>query len=124
MGSVYSSRLADAGHEVLGIDRWAEHVEAMNRDGLHVSGPEGEINAPIRAFSESPDEVVDAIVMAVKASAVSGAAALAEPMIGPDTTVLTIQNGLGASDEAADAIGSSRLAVGIASGFGASLTGP
>lgn len=124
MGSIYAGRLAAACHDVTGIDRWADHVEAMNRDGLVVSGPDGELRASVRAFTTAPEEIVDAVVLAVKASDVPGAAELARPMVGPETTVLTIQNGLGASDQAAEILGSERLAVGIASGFGASLRGP
>ena len=42
MGSVYAGLLADAGHEVWAIDSWAEHVEAMRKNGLRVEGASGD----------------------------------------------------------------------------------
>jgi 2-dehydropantoate 2-reductase len=89
-----------------------------------VAGPDGELTASIRATTSPPADAVDLIVLAVKAADVGSAAELARPMIGADTVVLTIQNGLGAADVVADVLGGERLAVGIASGFGAGLTGP
>ena len=41
MGSVYAGILGDAGNEVWAVDVWAEHVEAINRDGLTVEGASG-----------------------------------------------------------------------------------
>src|SRR5262249_48414379 len=52
------------------------------------------------------------------------AARSAAPMIGAETTVLTIQNGLGAADEVAAVVGDERLMLGVAGGFGASIVEP
>ena len=41
MGSVYAALLRKAGHEVWAIDTWQEHVDAIARDGLRVSGASG-----------------------------------------------------------------------------------
>jgi 2-dehydropantoate 2-reductase len=45
-------------------------------------------------------------------------------MLGEDTPVLTIQNGLGSADTVAGIVGDQRVAVGIASGFGAARVAP
>lgn len=124
MGSVYAGLLAAAGHDVLAIDHWAEHVEAMAARGLRVEGASGDRVARVRAYREAPAEPVDLIIIAVKAAQAGSAAAQARAMLGPDTSVLTIQNGLGSADGVAQAIGAERLAVGIAAAFGASLPGP
>src|ERR1700744_1745309 len=42
MGSVYAGLLADAGLDVCAVDVWGEHVDAINRGGLRVSGASGE----------------------------------------------------------------------------------
>ena len=42
MGSVYAALMADAGHEVWAIDTWADHVNAINTNGLRVGGASGE----------------------------------------------------------------------------------
>lgn len=125
MGSVYAGLLSDAGNEILAVDAWPDHVAAINRDGLTVGGASGHRNVRIRAFETAPQgETVDLIVMAVKSSAAGAAAASAASLAGPDTLVLTIQNGLGAADDVTDSFAPDRLIVGIAGGFGASLTGP
>ncbi len=125
MGSVYAGLLADAGNEVLAVDRWAEHVAAINRDGLEVEGASGHRIVRIRAFEEAPaGETVDMLILAVKSAAAGAAAAASASLVGPETLVVTIQNGLGAADDVADSIDPDRLIVGIAGGFGASLKGP
>lgn len=64
------------------------------------------------------------VVLAVKAADVAAGATQALPLLGEDTPVLTIQNGLGSADTVADIVGAERVAVGIASGFGASRPAP
>src|SRR5204863_4385398 len=67
---------------------------------------------------------VELVVIATKAMHVRDAARSAAPMIGAETTVLTIQSGLGAADEVAAVVGDERVAVGVAGGFGASIVEP
>jgi len=126
MGSVYAAGLHGGGHDVIAVDAWQAHVAAINAAGLQVSGPAGDRLAPIVAYTEVPDDVtpVDLVVLAVKAAQAGAAATRIGPLLGPETIVLTIQNGLGASDDVAAAIDADRLLVGVASGFGASMRGP
>jgi 2-dehydropantoate 2-reductase len=124
MGSVYAGRLASARHEVLVIDTWVEHISAIAEHGLLVSGPGDDIRVRVQAHTTPPQEPVDLVVLAVKAANVESASAQARPLLGPKTIVLTIQNGLGSADVVAAQIGADRVAVGIASGFGASVTRP
>ena len=42
MGSIYASFLAQNNNEVLAIDLWEEHLEAIRKDGLRVSGFSGD----------------------------------------------------------------------------------
>ncbi|MEV4673056.1 2-dehydropantoate 2-reductase [Actinomadura sp. NPDC049382] len=124
MGSVYAGRLASAGHDVLVVDRWAEHMAAIAEHGLLVSGPDGETRVPVRAHTTPPRQPVDLVVLAVKAADVETAALQARPLLAPETVVLTIQNGFGSADVVAAHLGGDRLAVGVASGFGASVKRP
>src|SRR5581483_8939092 len=125
MGSVYAGLLASAGHEVTSVDVNAEHVEAIRARGLRVSGVSGDRTVRIDATTE-PGEVgeVELVVVATKSMAARAAAESAAPLIGAGTTVLTIQNGLGAADVVAEVVGDERLMVGVAGGFGASIAGP
>lgn len=124
MGSIYAARLEDAGNEVQVVTRRAEQAEAINEHGLRVTGPTGEIVARVSASAVVPDEPVDLVVVAVKAPAVPTVAPSIAGLLGEGTVVLALQNGLGSADELATHVDRDRIAVGIASGFGASMQGP
>lgn len=125
MGSVYAALLADAGNEVWAIDAWPEHVAAMNERGLHVEGASGDRTVRLNATTSAADAgPCDLVIIATKAMHVAQAAADARDLIGADTTVLTIQNGLGSADKVADALGPERVTIGVVGGFGASMKGP
>lgn len=124
MGSIYAARLAGAGNEVLVVDRYQPGIDQIARHGLRVSGPGYDQTVQLRADTVAPAETMDLIVLAVKAADVSAAAQQALPMLGEGTSVLTIQNGLGSAETVAGIVGDERLAVGIASGFGAARLAP
>lgn len=124
MGSIYAALLASTGNRVAVVDTDARHVDAINRHGLRVWGASGDRTVRLPAHHQPPAMIADLIVCAVKARFADEAAASMAPMIGPDTLVLTIQNGLGSAGAVAAHVGPDRLIVGIAQGFGASLAGP
>ena len=125
MGSVYAGLLAEAGNEVWAIDTWREHVEAIALRGLRVEGASGDRTVRLNAATNPAEAgVVDLVVIATKALNVEKAARDAAPLVGPDTLVLAIQNGLGSADRVAAILGAERVAVGVAGGFGASIRAP
>ena len=125
MGSVYAGLLASAGNEVWAIDPWAAHVTAIRERGLRVEGASGDRVVRIGATTEPADVgPVDLVVIATKAMRVRAAAEGARALLGPETVVLTIQNGLGSGDVAAEALGDDRVVLGVAGGFGASIVAP
>lgn len=124
MGSIYAARLAAAGNDVVVIDRQQAGIAQIARHGLRVTGPGYEQLVPLRAATTAPAEAMDLIVLAVKAADVRTAAQQALPMLGVDTSVLTVQNGLGSAETVAGVVGDRRVAVGIASGFGAARIAP
>ncbi len=123
MGSIYAALLASSGNEVLCIDRNEAHVTAINDHGLRVTGASGERTVRINAYTSPPDTTVDLLLIALKAAHVS-AVGDAMHMLTSDTSVLTIQNGLGSADVVAGLFGAPRVIVGVAQGFGASLKAP
>jgi 2-dehydropantoate 2-reductase len=125
MGSVYAALLASAGHEVWGIDSWAEHVAAINERGLRLTGKSGDRTVRIRATTEAREVgPCDLAIVATKARDVLKAAEAARLLLKDGTTVLTIQNGLGSAEKVAGALGAERVAIGVVGGFGASIKGP
>jgi 2-dehydropantoate 2-reductase len=125
MGSVYAGLMASAGNEVWAIDTWREHIEAMRAKGLRLEGASGDRVAKLNATSE-PREAgkCELVILATKAMHVAQAAEGAKPLLGADTVVLSIQNGLGGPETAAQILGKERVMVGVVGGFGASMKGP
>ena len=126
MGSVYAGLMAEAGHEVWAVDIWREHVDAINRDGLRLEGASGDrVVRSINATSNADDVgKCELYVLATKASGVGPAAETIAPLMGADSMVVTIQNGLGAGERIAQYMDTDRVLLGVADGFGASMRGP
>jgi 2-dehydropantoate 2-reductase len=125
MGSVYAGLLGDAGNDVWAIDPWEEHIAAIRERGLRVEGASGDRVVHVNATSDPADVgEVDLVVIATKAMQVHAAAHNAGSLLGPETVVLTMQNGLGSPEVAGDVLGDERIVVGIAGGFGASVVEP
>ena len=125
MGSVYAALLADAGNEVSAIDVSTSQISAIREHGLHVEGASGDRVVRLHATGD-PAEVgsVELVVIATKAMHVRAAAESTRLLLGPETVVLPIQNGLGSSDAVAEVVGADRVVVGVAGGFGASVISP
>ncbi|MGN6167857.1 MAG: ketopantoate reductase family protein [Solirubrobacteraceae bacterium] len=124
-GSVYAGLLADAGHQVWAIDTWREHIEAIRTRGLRVSGASGDrVSRPAAAMDPREVGSVDLVVIATKAAHVESAAAAAVDLLGAETLVLPIQNGLGSRERVAAIVGPRRVLAGVIGGFGASIVAP
>ena len=125
MGSVYAGLLADAGYEIWAIDVWREHIDAIRDRGLRVEGKSGDRTVKIAATTDAQEAgPCDLVIIATKAMHVEAAAVAAKPIIGNNTTVLTIQNGIGSFEKVAATLGKEKITVGVAGGFGASIKAP
>ena len=126
MGSVYAALMADAGHEVHAVTLWPDHAEAMRTQGLRVEGASGDRTVRLASAGTDTNGIgpCDLVVIATKAFDVAAAARSSVKLLGPDTVVQTIQNGLGSPEVAAPVLGKDRLAVGVVGGFGASMRAP
>ena len=94
IGSHFAARLAAAGNEVSVLARGAQ-LEALRADGVTlVSGAE-RVSARVRA-SDRPAELgaQDAVLVALKATALGAAADGLAPLLGADTAVVFCQNGI------------------------------
>jgi 2-dehydropantoate 2-reductase len=125
MGSVYAGLLGDAGLDIVAVDTWAAHIDAIRRDGLRVSGASGERVARISASTDAREAgPADLVIIATKADGVEAAARAAREILTEDGVVLTIQNGLGSAEKVAAIIGEARTLIGVVGGFGASIPQP
>lgn len=87
--------LARAGHDVTVVDSVAEHIAAINRLGLRITGPIAEFSTPLPAFT--PDALHgtwDTIILATKAHHTAAAARELLPHLSPGGCVVSAQNGL------------------------------
>jgi 2-dehydropantoate 2-reductase len=95
IGGLVGARLAEAGEDVAFIARGA-HLEAMQRVGLKVTSPLGDVHLAKVTAAEDPAEIgpVDLVIFAVKMFDTETAAARLAPLVGPDTRIVTLQNGI------------------------------
>ena len=94
IGGLLGAALARAGEDVLLVDKAAEHVEAMNRRGLRISGAE-EFTVPVRACL--PADLrgpLGVTFLAVKSQDTDAALDVLAPKAGADTIVVSMQNGV------------------------------
>ena len=96
VGGFFGGRLAHAGEDVAFVARGA-HLEAIRRNGLTIENePQGDIHvAGVRA-SADPSELgpADLVVISVKLWDTEAAARQVKPLVGPNTAVLSLQNGV------------------------------
>ena len=99
IGGYLGARLAHAGEDVVFIARGA-HLEAMRRQGLQLQSPLGNISLSHVTATDTPADIgfADVVVFAVKLYDVESAAAAIVPLVGPETRVLTLQNGIDSVD--------------------------
>src|SRR5260221_14334025 len=95
VGGYYGARLAQAGDEVTFIAR-GKHAAAIRERGLKVRSELGDAHIqPARVFENPADAgVQDLIVVAVKLWDSEAAAAALAPMVGAQTAVVSLQNGV------------------------------
>jgi 2-dehydropantoate 2-reductase len=115
VGAGFGAALAKAGADVTFIARGA-HLAAMKKVGLKVQGDRGETHlVPTRA-TDDPAEVgkVDVVLFCVKLWDVEGAGAQIKPLIGPDTAVIPLQNGIDAAERLVPILGPHAVMGGVA----------
>jgi 2-dehydropantoate 2-reductase len=117
-------RLAQAGEEVVLIAR-GEHMQAIRDHGLKVDSIKGSFVVVPSLTTSDPKEVgfVDAVILGVKAWQVIDAAESMRPMIGPNTFVVPMQNGVEAPGQLASVLGENAVVVGLG-GLISFISGP
>jgi 2-dehydropantoate 2-reductase len=113
-GGYFGARLAQAGHDVVFIARGA-HLAAIRERGLVVETDAGPIVARPRVATDDPAEagVVRVVVLGVKSWQVEDAARAMRPMLGRDTFVVPLQNGVEAAARLASVLGPERVLGGL-----------
>jgi len=99
IGAPLGASLANAGHDVTFVARGA-HLAAMRTSGLRIEGDRGVTHLVPTQATDDPATVgpVDLILFAVKLWDVETAGAQCRPLIGPETALIPLQNGIDASE--------------------------
>ncbi len=114
MGSLFAAHLVDGGAEVWAFDHWRQHIAAINERGLLLKRSGSERTIKVNATSDA--SIVgecDAVLVMVKYHQTAEAMQAAEPMIGPKTTIITLQNGLGNVEQIATVFPKNQLVRGL-----------
>jgi 2-dehydropantoate 2-reductase len=110
-GSCLAADLTNAGLDVVLIDQWPAHIEAMRSNGLHVTLRQGEIHAKVRAHHlcelASMNQMFDVVFLVTKAYDTRWHAELIKPYLKDDGFLIGLQNGMTAGI-IADVVGPSR----------------
>ena len=114
MGGYFGGRLAQAGESVVFLARGA-HKEALSKNGLRVESVAGDFLVRPTEATDDPASVgpVDVVLLAVKAWQVRDAARALRPLLGPETFVVPLQNGVEAADQVAEVVGARHVVGGL-----------
>ncbi|WP_037064452.1 ketopantoate reductase family protein [Pseudonocardia acaciae] len=93
IGGLVGAHLAAAGHDVTFVDANAEHVAAINRAGLRITGAAA-LTVTARALLPSQVGDLDTVLLAVKSRHTEDALETIAPRLAPDGYVVSLQNGL------------------------------
>jgi 2-dehydropantoate 2-reductase len=115
VGGYFGARLAAAGADVAFIARGA-HLNALRTNGLRLESPKGVLHLHRVNATDDPSTIgpVDAALFAVKLYDTEPAAALLPALIGPDTVVVSLQNGVDSVEMLTRAVGRPHVAGGVA----------
>lgn len=110
MGGTFGGQLARSGQDVILIDTWQEHVNTINRDGLHLHGALGEHQIKLPAMTTAQQESwADLVVVFTDIHGTSAAAETAAKVIAADGYALTFQNGIGNVEKLQAKLGETRV---------------
>jgi 2-dehydropantoate 2-reductase len=114
VGGYFGAKLAAAGHDLALIAR-GKHLEAMRRRGLRIESPTGNLQIKDAVFASDPTQfgTADLVLFCVKSYDTEAAAETLTPLIGDETVVLSLQNGVDNPEKIARRWGTGRCLPGV-----------
>ncbi len=124
MGTLFGARLALAGNDVTMIDVVPQVIDAINENGILLEDDEGShvIHATARR-AEDMSAPVELAILFTKTVFSRSALQASGTYIGPDTLVMTLQNGIGNDDILSEFVGRDRILLGVTN-YPSDLLGP
>ena len=114
VGGYYGGLLAKQGHQVTFIARGA-HLKAIQKNGLQVKSIHGDFLIKPAKATQDPSQVgpVDLVVFCTKTYATEAGAVQIKPLIGNDTAVMSLQNGIDAAERIGAVVGRKHMLGGV-----------
>jgi len=113
LGCAIGGTLAAAGSDVTLIDPYQAHVDAINRDGLRMKVGDSERVVRVRAALDAAKlEPPDLLIVLVKSFHTRAAIEGARNIVGPDTAVMSLQNGMGHEEILSEVVGAGHVLAG------------
>jgi 2-dehydropantoate 2-reductase len=114
MGSLFGGLLTEGGLDVVLLDIWSAHVEAVNRDGLRIVGHGGDRVVRVEAtIDPTTISAADIVLFQCKAFANPIAAPAVRHLMAEHTVVISFQNGLGNEEMLGEILGKSHILGGL-----------
>ena len=114
IGGYLGARLSAAGEDVTLVARGA-HLEAIRRDGIRIESPHGNLHVAKIALTDDPATIgpVDVVLFTVKLWDTEAAARALAPLMGAQTRVISLQNGIDSVDLIAGSVPREPIAAGV-----------
>jgi 2-dehydropantoate 2-reductase len=124
VGGAFGAALAKAGADVTFVARGA-HLAAMQANGLKIEGGRGETHIAPTQATDDPATIgpVDFVLFCVKLWDVESAGEAIKPLIGPNTAVIPLQNGIDSFERLIPILGAGHVMCGVAQ-ISATITAP
>lgn len=114
VGGYFGGRLVQAGVDVTFVARGA-HLDALKANGLHVRSVRGDFTVPVRATEDlSSSSAADYVLVTVKSYDNDRVALTLGPLVGDDTAVVSLQNGVDNEERFSAILGEDRVVGGAA----------
>ena len=109
VGGYFGGRWADAGHDVHFLARGL-HLDVLRRRGLRIESPQGDLHIVVPATDSAAEiGVADLVLVATKTWQIPAALEPLRSLVGPETLVLGLQNGVEAHEVLSEAVGPERV---------------
>lgn len=123
MGCLFGGFLAKSGQDVTILDKNPDRANRIKKQGIEIEGVSGEHKIEINAISDTKGLAdPDLIIISVKSYDTETAINSVKDIIGANTLILTLQNGIGNVETIAEVVGQEKIVAGITS-QGATLLG-
>lgn len=123
MGCLFAARLKMAGYRVTLVDYIAERADRIDRQGIMVEGVSGEYIAKVPVVTGPPSDPPDLALICVKGYKTREACLEIKDGVGPETVVVTLQNGIGNIETLEEIFGKGKVLGGVTA-EGATLIAP